>query len=91
MQLAGEALAFFEGGLAAGFGEQAGVLLLGPMASAARFALFAGLGIGGSYWITFFPASLVLAILVPAVTTVALNSAEPRYSGLASAINNSFS
>jgi len=32
-----------------------------------------------------------LAILVPAVTTVALNSVEARHSGLASAINNSFS
>ncbi len=32
-----------------------------------------------------------LAILVPAVTTVALNSVDERHSGLASAINNAFS
>jgi len=31
-----------------------------------------------------------LAVLVPAVTTVALNSVEARHSGLASAINNAF-
>jgi MFS family permease len=34
---------------------------------------------------------LGLSILVPAVTTVALNSVEDKHSGLASAINNAFS
>lgn len=69
-------------------------LVLGPSVSALGFALFAVPGTGGSYWTTFFPAAVVLgvglAILVPAVTTVALNSVEARHSGLASAINNSF-
>jgi len=32
-----------------------------------------------------------LSVLVPAVTTVALNSVEGKHSGLASAINNAFS
>jgi hypothetical protein len=57
--------------------------------------LFAVPGLGASYWITFSPTAVVmglgLAILVPAVTTVALNPVEIRHSGLASAINNSFS
>lgn len=51
-------------------------------------------GIGASYWTTFFPAAVILgvglAVLVPAVTTVALDSVEARHSGLASAINNAF-
>lgn len=70
-------------------------LVLGPSIAAVGFALFAVPGIGGSYWTTFFPAAVVLgiglAVLVPAVTTVALNSVEARHSGLASAINNAFS
>jgi EmrB/QacA subfamily drug resistance transporter len=70
-------------------------LVLGPTVAAVGFALFAVPGMGSPYWLTFFPAAVVLgvglAILVPAVTTVALNSVEERHSGLASAINNSFS
>ncbi len=82
------------GGLADRFGAQL-PLVVGPAVAAVGFALFAVPGIGGSYWTTFFPAAVVLgaglAVLVPAVTTVALNSVEVRHSGLASAINNSFS
>ena len=82
------------GGLTDRFGARL-PLVVGPTIAAVGFALFAVPGIGGSYWATFFPAALVLgmglAILVPAVTTVALNSVEARHSGLASAINNSFS
>jgi hypothetical protein len=52
----------------------------------AGFVLFAVPGLGAPYWTTFFPAAVVLgvglAILVPAVTTVALNSVEVRHSGL---------
>ncbi|MGF1471742.1 MAG: MFS transporter [Rubrobacteraceae bacterium] len=70
-------------------------LVLGPAIAAVGFALFAVPGIGGSYWTTYFPAAVVLgvglAVLVPAVTTVALNSVDTRHSGLASAINNAFS
>jgi hypothetical protein len=57
--------------------------------------LFAVPGLGAPYWTTFFPAAVVLgvglAILVPAVTTEALNSVEVKHSGLAPAINSSFS
>jgi MFS family permease len=81
------------GGLADRFGARF-PLVLGPAIAAVGFVLFAVPGIGGSYWTTFFPATVVLgvglAVLVPAVTTVALNSVETRHSGLASAINNAF-
>jgi EmrB/QacA subfamily drug resistance transporter len=87
-------LSRYTGGLTDRFGARL-PLVLGPAIAAAGFALFAVPGIGASYWTTFFPAAVVLgiglAILVPAVTTVALNSVDARHSGLASAINNAFS
>ena len=68
----------------------------GPAIAAIGFALFAVPGAqSGSYWTTFFPAVVVLgvglSIVVPALTTVALNSVDARHEGLASAINNAFS
>lgn len=71
-------------------------LVVGPAITAISFSLFIVPGVeGGSYWTTFFPATLILgaglSILVPAVTTVALNSVDVRHEGLASAINNAFS
>ena len=87
-------LSRYTGGLTDRFGARL-PLVLGPAIAALGFALFAVPGIGGSYWTTFFPAAVVLGIglsvLVPAVTTVALNSVEGKHSGLASAINNAFS
>ena len=83
----------YTGGLADRFGARF-PLVLGPAIAAVGFVLFAVPGTGGSYWTTFFPATVILgvglAVLVPAVTTVALNSVETRHSGLASAINNAF-
>jgi hypothetical protein len=56
------------------------------------FVLFVVPWIWGYHWTTFFPATVVvelgLSILVPAVTTVALNSVDVRHTGLASAIND---
>jgi MFS family permease len=71
-------------------------LVVGPAIAAVGFALFVVPGVeSGSYWTTFFPATVILgvglSILVPAVTTVALNSVDARHEGLASAINNAFS
>src|SRR5215212_7137769 len=71
-------------------------LVLGPAVTALSFALFVVPGVeSGSYWTAFFPATVILgvglSILVPAVTTVALNAVDVRYEGLASAVNNVFS
>lgn len=71
-------------------------LVAGPAIAAVGFALFAVPGAGsGSYWTTFFPPVAVLglglSILVPNLTTVALNAVSGQRSGLASGINNAFS
>src|SRR5918911_2909070 len=88
-------LSRYTGGLTDRFGPRL-PLVLGPAIAAVGFFLFAVPGIqSGSYWTSFFPAAVVLgvglSILVPAVTTVALNSVDVRHEGLASAINNAFS
>ena len=88
-------LSRYTGGLTDRYGARF-PLVLGPAIAAAGFALFALPGVqSGSYWTTFFPATVVLgiglSILVPAVTTVALNSVDVGHSGVASAINNAFS
>src|SRR5215211_2064783 len=88
-------LSRYTGGLTDRYGPRL-PLVLGPAIAAVGFFLFAVPGIqSGSYWTSFFPAAAVLgvglSILVPAVTTVALNSVDVRHTGLASAINNAFS
>jgi EmrB/QacA subfamily drug resistance transporter len=87
-------LSRYTGGLTDRYGPRL-PLVVGPAIAAVGFALFAVPGIGGSYWTTFFPATVALgiglSILVPAVTTTALNAVDVRYEGLASAINNAFS
>jgi len=75
-------------------------LVVGPAIAAVGFALFTLPGAdanagSGSYWNTFFPAVIVLglglSILVPNLTTVAMNSVTGQQSGLASGVNNAFS
>jgi EmrB/QacA subfamily drug resistance transporter len=88
-------LSRYTGGLTDHYGARL-PLVIGPAIAAAGFALFAVPGVeSGSYWTSFFPAAVILgiglSILVPAVTTVALNSVDVRHEGLASAINNAFS
>jgi EmrB/QacA subfamily drug resistance transporter len=88
-------LSRYTGGLTDRYGARL-PLVIGPAIAAVGFALFVVPGVESeSYWTTYFPAAVVLGIglsvLVPAVTTVALNSVEARHEGLASAINNAFS
>jgi EmrB/QacA subfamily drug resistance transporter len=88
-------LSRYTGGLTDRYGARL-PLVVGPAIAAAGFALYVVPGVeSGSYWTSFFPAAVVLgvglSILVPAVTTVALNSVDVRHEGLASAINNAFS
>ena len=88
-------LSRYTGGLTDRYGPRL-PLVLGPAIAALGFLLFVVPGAeSGPYWTTFFPAAVVLgvglSILVPAVTTAALNSVDVRHTGLASAINNTFS
>jgi EmrB/QacA subfamily drug resistance transporter len=87
-------LSRYVGGLTDRYGARL-PLVIGPSIAAVGFVLFTVPGVqSGSYWTSFFPATVVLGLglsaQASAVTTVALNSVEARRSGLASAINNAF-
>jgi len=85
------ALSPWAGHLASSIGPRK-PLVAGSFIAAIGFAALALPGIGGSYWTTFFPATLALgfgmALVVAPLTTTVMGSVDPDHFGIASGINN---
>ena len=84
-------LSRWSGGLVSRYGPRI-PLIVGPLITAVGYLLFLVPGIGGNYWINFFPPVVVLglgmAVTVAPLTTTVMSSLAQDRAGIASGVNN---